>query len=178
VFTLEIKENSIYYIAFKGISLVSKLIRFWTRGDYSHVGVLINKDVYIEVWPESKFNAISMKWDKGSPFIKHKPKTEVTIFELEFKNKDDYLRMVNWYYSLIGKPYDWLAIIGFVLRFKLKPNNKYFCSEGAITPLVEYFSWKHINPSIVSPERFVEIADVCEAMKEVYNGRLDNLILI
>ena len=131
----------IYFILFSGISWTSKLIKFWTRSKRSHAA-FVNPDVFdMSIASLYKDNALIEAWNRPkepiwktrciySSLRNHKPKTPFTLYKLEVTEKQ-----VNKIYefqhtcAFLEIPYDWKAIVGFVLPMKLKKDGYLFCSE-------------------------------------------------
>ena len=54
--------------------------------------------------------------------------SSVRAVTVEMEDKD-YGRMMDWLYNQVGKPYDFMAVIGIVFRRNWRSENKWFCSE-------------------------------------------------
>jgi uncharacterized protein YycO len=145
-----------FVLASKGISLTSRLIRWWQWGfPYTHVAYVFNlenqEDPYvIEAW-----------WDgvrEGYFSEVHTPGTEYSVYSVEVsgEQKD---KIETFLFSQIHKPYDWLGILGFPLRnWKLESENRWFCSELVFAAFkqagIELL--KNTHPSEVSPRLFLK----------------------
>ena len=164
-----LEDDFIYIVNFSNKDFVSRLIRFWTRGRYSHSAVLFPDGKLLEVWP---FN--QKKWEYVTLLTNHDQDEEITVFEVFLGNH--YKDIKQMYDQLVGKAYDWRAIIGFVLKLKKGNRNKYFCSEGSVTPIKKFFEWTYIDPEYVSPERLVELLDVWCLAKLNYKGTILDFI--
>lgn len=104
-----------------GGDFVSDFIKFWTWGDWSHVdiktptgwlGARSDGGVQIRPWDYTTFVCEEIRG------IELDPALEAQIME--------------WYYSQIGKPYDYTAIIGMPFRRDWNNSSRWFCSEYAI----------------------------------------------
>lgn len=109
---------------YKGRGAGSGLIKWFTRGDYSHNSLVF----------EFNDRREEVESIQGSGVIKHEP--------VPFENADfdEYLipvsdAQVRKAYklssSLLGAKYDWSGIAGFLLRSKKLTDEKWFCSELA-----------------------------------------------
>jgi hypothetical protein len=159
--------REVYYGLTNGKSWTSKLIEFWTRSNRSHA-FFVNPEIFdgtknslyrlgsiIEAW--NKPNESIFKTRVINSCIKyHSPGTLFTIYKL---NVDDeaYQKILEFQKvcAYLEIPYDWKAIIAFVLPMKLKRNGYLFCSEKECLSLKyagilpnEIECWK------VSPDRF------------------------
>jgi len=152
------------YIAFYGKTFVSKLIKFWTRSKYSHIAVYTQDEKIagelIEVWPGSKkFLKFKMFWDY-SFFRRHKKGTKFELWELEVSEEEyDYCMGQYIGYAIKKIPYDWKAIFGFLFKYKKDSRKGKMCSEGCITPFVEFRKLTNMNPSHQSPQDFIKIIE-------------------
>ena len=142
------------YAAFKGRSIFSDAINFYTRGEYSHIA--INdwaNDRLIEQWPHD--GGFIRSWMDYSSFDKHEPGTEYEIWTLEVPNfVYDYC--MTYYYDEADKKtaYDWKGIWNFVFKGD-DDKHKTFCSEAAVIPLCKSLNWNKIDPASVHPSFFV-----------------------
>lgn len=160
------------WAAFKGKSLISKAIRFYTRStDYSHIAVVnspldttqlldvvtLNKkhQFLIEAWNHSG-NPFK-QWIDFSGFDAHSTRTEYEIWELEVNDEIYTACMRAWREMAKEKvKYDWASIIGFVLKTKKDVNSgKMMCSEMSITPIAYWKNWLKIRPHKVHPDYFI-----------------------
>lgn len=134
---------------YKGKSIVSKLIRWFTRGDYSHVAVMFNDGFIVEAWHNpSKVRTISHLGEG------HEVGTVVDLYEVHLK--DEYAARLECVKSL-GLKYDFLGVLGFVARWTKGSKSKLFCSELAMkvcaagnTPLLERISAYKVSPSALA----------------------------
>lgn len=128
----------------RGTGLVSGLIRFQTRSQYSHAGLLFRDDIFIHAtWPQvTKTLGVPRDYDYD-------------LFSLT-ATKDEESRMREFAEDQLGKPYDITMVLRFVTRQQetRKSKGAWFCSElvfaacraGGIELL------KNIEPWAVSPE--------------------------
>ncbi len=167
-----LKEKHIYIINFDGDKFVDKLIKFWTRGIFSHSAVLFPDWTFLEIYPPRQ-----TRWKYTTIVTNHQKSDLITVFDIN--TEDSYDDIKKMYDTLIvGKKYDWIGIIGFVLRLKKGQRNGYFCSEGSIIPLYLYYHWTRINPEYVSPEHLVELLSVnYEKSKEIFSGTIEQFMI-
>ncbi len=145
----------IQFAAFKGKSFISKLIKFWTRGDYSHIAYITNFENgdLIEAW---KYSGKTF-W--GFSNIKnHSKGTVVEIWEKEV-TEEQAEKVYNFLFKLAKRncPYDWKGLFGFVFKWK-DCKWKYFCSEGCAMALIEAGVWSYkLRPYVIHPSYFVDL---------------------
>ncbi len=145
-----------YVLASKGISLTSRAIRFrqWDF-PFTHIALAIdltNKrdPIVIEAW----WNGVR----RGKFSKVHTPCTEFSVYSVEVTEKQKE-KIFEFAESQIGKPYDWLGILGFVLfNPNIESKNRWFCSELVFAAFkkagVELL--KNTHPSEVSPRLFLK----------------------
>lgn len=133
--TQEELEKSIYALFpvrlafYKGTSFTSKLIKWFTRGEYSHVGILFQDGTVIEAWEP---NGVRLSKSLGEV---HEPGTVVDIYGLADEvNFDCQREAYYWVQGELGKPYDWAGIFQFLTkgdrsRQECNHPEKWFCSE-------------------------------------------------
>jgi len=106
---------------FKGISFVSKTIRLFTWGEYSHVGVLTDNDRLIEAW---HLGGVIEN------FLSQAPHTKGTVVDV-YRILSDYDEKVflSELRAEVGKGYDYYGIVNFIRRKDSNNWNRWFCSE-------------------------------------------------
>jgi len=145
-----------YILASKGISPTSRLIRWWQWGfPYTHIAYCLdlsdqNDPIVVEAW----WNGVRKGWFSEV----HTPGTEFAVYSVQVTEKQKE-KIENFLQQRLGKPYDWLGILGFPLRnWKLEKKDRWFCSELVFTAFqragVELL--KNTHPSEVSPRLFLK----------------------
>ena len=137
-------DLNFYFYAFKGKSLLSRAIRYWTRGVYSHIAIHdpANSDnPLIEAW---KFGR-EVRWGFSS-LANHTPGTLYELWRLPSKGRAEYDFCLNFWRMLAhnNAPYDFGAIFAFIKRGSYTNNDRFFCSEGAIYPIFAWRNWNRI----------------------------------
>jgi hypothetical protein len=151
----------IQFIFFEGKSLLSQLVKFFTRSNFSHVAYLHPDGYLIEAWPENSRNLLGAKW-RISSFDDH---TKGTRYKIVSKETDKSIRVKELFefVSFQRVPYDYLGLISFVIPFRLSINGHWFCSEGCYEVLryvglmpLEIPGWK------MNPDDFYNLLEVAE----------------
>jgi len=97
-----------------------RLIRFFTRGKYSHCEIAVAHTV-----KQSVYECFTASLRDGGVRYKEMPlpseKWDLVALE---PNRS----VVDFYNANQGKKYDWLGVLGFALHTRQNPN-RYFCSE-------------------------------------------------
>ncbi len=148
----------LYFLASKGISLTSRIIRWWQFGfPYTHIAIVLDL--------QNKCNPLvaEMWWDGLRIGYFYKTHTLGTHFAVYSVNVDDkkYNKFNEELKKIIDKnpKYDWLGILGFPLRSKdIENSNRFFCSELAFYLCQKSDINLLINtyPSEVSPRLFLK----------------------
>lgn len=121
-----------------GTGLVSKFIEFWTWGEWSHVdiktpygwlGARANGGVKIRPWNYCDYDS-----------------QEIRVIRLDAVTEHN---IMKWFYSQIGKPYDFMAVAGMPFRRDWTDDKRWFCSEMVIAGFtyqgVDLLNIKHLN---------------------------------
>ena len=136
---------------YKGKSLTSKIIKFKTRGVYSHTAIMLDDNKIVEAWQGSNEVRIIESLSDG-----HKPGTEVDIYYLDATQSQQVL-FVEFVMEQLGKKYDYLGILGFVFNRNFHGQDSWFCSElfmaacvyAGIVVLKNTESWQ-ASPSLIT----------------------------
>jgi hypothetical protein len=150
---------NLYYVAFHGISKVSRVIQFCTRSEYSHVAVCtdVGSMTMIEAWAH---NGGWKQWWAVSDMRVHTPGTPYELWGIEVP-EDEYRHAMGLYHMWAANrsPYDWRGVLGFELKWVRENKKGFFCSEGTIYPFVKWRRLDSINPAHVSPINFIWILE-------------------
>lgn len=136
-------------VLFKGRGLMSRLIEWQTRGDYSHAA-LFDEDT----------NTLYESWQTDGV---HKKKNwgrydgDATVDFFKFQHTQAEAEAIRAFLeSQLGKKYDWLGVVRFVSRTQLKPDakEKWFCSELVTAALAAagIRLFKNTEPCEVPPD--------------------------
>jgi uncharacterized protein YycO len=119
------------FACYKGTSRISRAIRFVTRSEYSHVGLLLENGDLIEAW------------DSGVRLVKglsdqHIPGTVVDVYQFaEELTAGQERKMRDFLHAQIGFDYDWKGVFRFITRKPATPDSDWFCSELAVAAAIE-----------------------------------------
>ena len=115
----------IYILNYRGKSLISKLIKLATWGEFSHTALCTKQGHTIEAWHIGGV-------DKApSPWHNHTTGTEVTVYGLKLSPVSA-KRIWNEADNLVGSKYDFRALLGFIpgVRWLWGDNPQHwFCSH-------------------------------------------------
>ena len=111
---------SLSVIFSKNNGLISRIVCFFTRSDWSHVDIY-DPDTDTVIGAEAGIGVREKTLDE---LLMSSSKNMMVTFEnLNSKKPLAYAR------SKLGAGYDWMACIGFVTKAMLENPQKYFCSE-------------------------------------------------
>jgi len=135
-------------VLFKGRGIMSRLIEWQTRGDYSHAA-LFDEDngVLYESWQTAGVR-------KKENWAVHDDPT-VDFFKFAH-TKDEAAVIRDFLETQLGKKYDWFSVLRFVSHTQLRPDakEKWFCSE-LVTAALEAAGiklFKNTEPCHVPPD--------------------------
>lgn len=110
-------------LAYRGISWISKAIRWQTRSKYSHIAIELEDGSVIEAWHIGGVR-------RNDTFrTVHSPKTKVDVFEIT--GTYDEKKVLDFLTMQIGHKYDFRSIVRFITRKSSHVSPNWFCSELA-----------------------------------------------
>ncbi|WP_448577461.1 YiiX/YebB-like N1pC/P60 family cysteine hydrolase [Thermosphaera sp.] len=117
-------------LLYRGVSLLSRLIRWRTWSEYSHVALEIHRGEIVDAW---KGGVRLIR----SPFEGHDPETVVEAYEIAGLRPEQAARAALFARAQIGKPYDYWGVLRFIIRRDpTQPNDRWFCSELVFAALL------------------------------------------
>lgn len=134
---------------YRGRSFISRAIRWFTRGEYSHVAPILPDGRIIEAWHNpSRVRFINHLGDG------HARGTQVDVFSFDVPYPESATAFAE---SAVGMRYDFAGVLGFLTRRNSNRRNRVFCSELAMmvakaggTVLLQNVSdWK-VSPSMLA----------------------------
>jgi len=136
---------------YRGTSFKAKLIKFWTKSEYSHCEILFdgfsyNADTEMGLlrYNLEKYN--EKEWDSIKIFV-----------DVSSINKKKIEKFIQ---AQLGLQYDWKGIIlSQFFRFGINSDDKWFCSEF-VTKVLQLFMVEEtldVQPNKVSPEKLFQI---------------------
>lgn len=142
--------NIVFY---RGSDIIDRTILFFSRGGYSHCGILLNDGTVIDAKPFSNVKRRPDIYDGA------KLGTEIHIYNIPSTSQQDRI-IEDFLNKQIGKSYDYMLVLGFLLytsELNRKKRNKWICSElvfaalrkANIKLLDRIEAWK-ISPTILS----------------------------
>jgi uncharacterized protein YycO len=129
-------------LLFRGRGLISSLIRWQTRGEYSHAALLMPDGRIIESWQGDGVRIKTL-----ADWVGVDAYTVVGMTDEQWERAFEFAR------SQLGRGYDYWAIVRFISRDKMPENERWFCSELVFAALAHarVAALARIEPWAVSP---------------------------
>lgn len=164
--------------AYRGVSAVSRLIRWQTWSDYSHVGLAAWEDGValpdvcsgcptVEAWQTDGVRA-----GYRGPCAGHIPGTRIDLFEVPAAGTHE-KALAAWDFATtqVGRPYDWLGVLRFLPRRaeRRAGDARWFCSElvmaafaAAGVELLVRVPASRVSPGLVVLSPLLRYAGSCQ----------------
>jgi hypothetical protein len=134
-----------------GDSIPDKLIKFWTKSQYSHVEILIEGFSY-----DANTKLGLRKYARDSYDLEQWDVISLDV-EISLENLGKIERFIK---NQIGLKYDWRGIfLSQFVNIGLDSDNKWFCSEF-VTKILQLFLIEETldeKPNKISPEKLSEL---------------------
>jgi hypothetical protein len=129
-------------LLFRGRGFISALIRWQTRGEYSHAAFLLPDGQILESWPGAGVRIKTLTDCKG-----------IDVYDVLGISPEQWESALSYAKAQVGKKYDYWSVIRFVSRRNLPKNAKWFCSELVFVSLVMagFHLFERVEGSTVSP---------------------------
>ena len=107
---------------YKTGGIISRLIRWQTRGEYSHAALLFDGETSIEAWHKGGVQ-------EGPIGHLHSKGTQIDVYEIDAPHCEGLIR--EYADAQVGKPYDFMMVARFMSRRgeTKRSKGKLFCSE-------------------------------------------------
>lgn len=134
-------------LLFRGRGVISTLIRWQTRGPYSHAAFLLPDGRVLESWQGKgvRLRAPLTDWEGADAYY------------IPGMTDEQWEIAIDYALDQIGKKYDYWAIIRFISRHNMPKNDNWFCSElvfdslsEAKVPLLHRIAGWAVSPGLLS----------------------------
>jgi uncharacterized protein YycO len=124
-------------LLFKGKGVISRSIRWQTRGKYSHAAVLLNDD-----------KTIIEAWHTGTGVRKKEVKdwSNIDVYYVPGLTKAEAANVLAFLEAQIGKGYDYFGVLRFLSRRNRDNPNRWFCSELVVA------AFRHAGVQLFHPQ--------------------------
>ncbi|KNF08617.1 hypothetical protein CLPU_6c01030 [Gottschalkia purinilytica] len=171
------KSKEVYILLTYTGTLLSKLIRLYTKIQYSHASISLDKDL-TELYsfgrkvPRNPFIAGFVKEDIKEGVYSIFSDTICAVYSLEISDEQYNKLKENieaFKFNSNNYRYNLLGIVGIPLNIKIKRKNHFFCSQFVSTVLKNSNIYLFDKPvELITLEDFIK----CEKLKVVYEGYL------
>ena len=152
----QICKHEVLIGAYKGVSLISRMIRRWTWREYSHVAGIRNATgEVVEAWHKGGVRHLPT-FNEG-----HTPGTRIDVFRVKGATLEQHEAWWKGMLAEVGKKYDFAGIVGFIRRKVTQNQDRWFCSElvfdkaiRALIPLLLRIKPHKVDPGtlVISPK--------------------------
>jgi len=126
----------VFVLNYKGKSIISLLIKFFTWGKYSHTALSNDAGRVIEAWH------IGGVQEHINPWVIHKEGTEIDVYGIVQLHSIDAEDIWEYARTFKGMKYDFRSLFGFLpfLRWLWKNDlKKWFCSQLTVVILKHFY---------------------------------------
>lgn len=167
--------KKIYIVLTYTGTILSKLVKMYTKKEYSHVSIALDEDLeemysFGRLNPYNPFLAGFVQEHKDKGTFKRFKKTKTRIYSLQVKD-EQFDKVVSIIKDMKNNKlyyhFNFWGLIGVILHYKIKRENFFYCAEFVKYVLEESNIEKDL-PDIIKPEDFKEI----NGLNIVYSGIL------
>ena len=166
--------KKIYIILTYTGTILSKIVKIYTRREYSHVSISLNEDLtkmysFGRINPYNPFNGgfVHEEIDKGT--FKRFKKTKTKIYSLEI-SEEKYEKLESIIEQMKAKKnlykFNVIGLLGILLNVKIKREKYFYCAEF-VKYVLEQSQVLEL-PDLVKPEDFEKVSGI----SEIYRGVL------
>lgn len=166
--------KKIYIVLTYTGTILSKIIRIYTKKEFSHVSIALDEDLK-EMYSFGRLNAYNPFWggfvheglDRGT--FKRFKKTKARIYSLtvddeQYEKVKEVIRDIQ--NNRFDYNYNMLGLVAVLINYRVKRERCFYCAEF-VKYVLEESKICHL-PDVVKPEDFKEI----DNLSVVYNGQL------
>ena len=166
--------KKIYIILTYTGTILSKIVKIYTRREYSHVSISLNEDLtkmysFGRINPYNPFSGgfVHEEIDKGT--FKRFKKTKTKIYSLEI-SEEKYEKLESIIEQMKAKKnlykFNVIGLLGILLNVKIKREKYFYCAEF-VKYVLEQSQVLEL-PELVKPEDFEKVSGI----SEIYRGVL------
>lgn len=166
--------KKIYIILTYTGTILSKIVKIYTRREYSHVSISLNEDLtkmysFGRINPYNPFSGgfVHEEIDKGT--FKRFKKTKTKIYSLEI-SEEKYEKLESIIEQMKAKKnlykFNVIGLLGILLNVKIKREKYFYCAEF-VKYVLEQSQVLEL-PDLVKPEDFEKVSGI----SEIYRGVL------
>ena len=167
--------KKIYIVLTYSGTLLSRIVRFYTRAEYSHVSLALDKDLE-HMYSFGRINAYNpfiAGFVQESPHygtFKRFKRTKTKIYSLEVK-EEEYQNIQNVIHDIQNSSkkyrFNLIGLIAVMLQYHVKRERHFYCAEF-VKYVFDNTNLKTDLPEVVKPCDFLRLA----GSNEIYTGYL------
>ena len=170
------KKRKIYIVLTYSGTLLSKIVKFYTRREFSHVSISLdeNLDEMFSFGRVNPYIPFIGGFVQESPYygtFRRFSKTKTRIYSLEVTNSD-YKKMKEVIYHFQNNKssykFNVIGLFAVALHLKIKKEKSFYCAEF-VKYVLDNSELDVSLPEIIKPDDF---SSIC-GLEEVYYGRLN-----
>lgn len=125
-------------------SLYARLIRWWTHGPYNHAElILARRHDGTVLCGSATADGVRLKWLHLNP-------DHWDLLDIP----GDQSAARRWFDDHLGQKYDWLGVLGFVIRRGRHKSQRWFCSEACAAALGIPDPWRFCPNTLAAVARY------------------------
>jgi hypothetical protein len=133
---------------YKGKNFWSKLIKFWTKSEYTHCEIIFSDGIWF---------GNSRGWASNVSFHSYTDLKNWDFLEFNIDHHTEQ-KIKKWCEEQDGKKYDWVGFyLSQVISLKGDSPDKWFCSEICTAALQRAGVFPYIKPSSISPGKLYKM---------------------
>lgn len=137
-----------------GGTILSKMLKYWTEGDFSHVSVDVGGIVYEANGHNPIKNGVVIA---DSPLTHHKDVNPASLKTLTLPvPESQHNAIINFLMNTVGQGYDYMGAANFVNRGIMGKPNKWYCSELASVVFYLAIGEPLDGKKLISPQRLYD----------------------
>ena len=167
--------RKIYIVLTYTGTILSKLVKMYTKREFSHVSIALDEDLkemysFGRINPYNPFKAGFVHEGINRGTFKRFKKTKTRIYSLQVKDEqfDNVVKVIN---DMKNNKYEYrfniLGLIGVVVHFRIKIEKHFYCAEF-VKYVLEKSNIVYNLPELIKPEDFKDI----DNLNVIYTGIL------
>lgn len=173
------EKMTIYIVFMDTGTYLSKIIRIFTKKRLNHVSLAFDLELF-ELYsfgrkkPYNPFYGGFVREDVRGDFLRH---ADCAIYALEI-TASEYKQLVEGMIQISEKEseyrYNFLGLLGILLKLKIERKQTFFCSQFVATLLMNHVSTVHFS----KPLYFITPTDILKELdlKLIYEGKFCNYL--
>lgn len=167
--------KKIYIVLTYTGTILSKLVKMYTRREYSHVSIALDQELeemysFGRLYPYNPFLAGFVQEYKDKGTFKRFKNTKTRIYSLQVDDEqfDSLVNVIkNIKENKLDYHFNFWGLLGVIIHYKIKRENFFYCAEF-VKYVLEQSNIEKDLPELIKPEDFKKIS----GLNIVYSGML------